>query len=294
MAVAALGIERRTKSLAGYIWRWFDGDWLFLGSVIALLAIAILGLIAPHLPLPDPELPVPEDRLQSPSWSHPFGTDVNGSDILSRVLHAPRVDLVIAILSVLLALALGSVIGLFGTFFQGRGGIAGLLTELLNRTMDILQSFPAFIVALALAGVVGSDLWSVIGVLTFLFTPIFFRFMRAEVLHIRERLFIEAQIAAGSPLWRVLFVNVSRNSVGAAVVQASPTMGFAILLTAGLAFLGVGVKPPTPEWGLMISSGQEQLYVGRWWPAIFPGMAIAITVFSLAVIGEALRRRLEQ
>lgn len=294
MTVVALGVERRTKGIAAGVWRWFDGDWLFLGSAIVLLTIALLGAIAPVLPLPDPELPVPEDRLQAPSWAHLFGTDVNGSDILSRVIHAARVDLVIGIMSVLIALAAGAVMGLVGSYFQGRGGVAGFLTELLNRLMDILQSFPAFIVALALVGIAGQSTWNVIAVLAFLFTPIFFRFMRAEVLHVRERLFVEAQTAAGSPLWRVLFVNLFRNSVGAAVVQASPTMGFAILLTAGLSFLGAGVRPPTPEWGAMISTGQEQIYVGRWWPAIFPGMAIAVTVFSLAVIGEALRRRLEQ
>ncbi len=294
MAAVTFQMERGARGIVGRVWRWFDGDWLFLGAVIVLLVIAILGAIAPSLPLPDPELPVPEDRLQSPSWSHPFGTDVNGSDILSRVIYAARVDLVIGIASVLIALAAGAVIGLFGSYFQGRGGIPSLLTELLNRIMDILQSFPAFIVALALVGIAGQSTWNVIVVLAFLFTPIFFRFMRAEVLHIRERLFIEAQTAAGSPLWRVLFVNLFRNSVGAAIVQASPTMGFAILLTAGLSFLGAGVRPPTPEWGAMISVGQEQIYVGRWWPAVFPGMAIAITVFSLAVVGEALRRRLEQ
>ncbi len=294
MTVAVAGIDQQARGAVRRAWNWFEGDWLFITAVLILAAMAFFAIFAPVLPLADPELPRPADRLESPSLSHPFGTDVNGTDIFSRVIHAPRIDLLIGIMSVLIALGAGSVIGLFGSYFQGRGGILGFLTEILNRLMDILQSFPAFIVALALVGIAGQGTWNVIAVLAFLFTPIFFRFMRAEVLHVRERLFVEAQIAAGSPLWRVLFVNVFRNSVGAAVVQASPTMGFAILLTAGLSFLGAGVRPPTPEWGAMISTGQEQIYVGRWWPALFPGLAIALTVFALAVIGESLRKRIER
>lgn len=292
-SVLALVWERAIVVLDG-LRRWIADDPRLFVALSILTVICTLAVFAPLIAPYDPETPDLSARLVAPSRDHFFGTDVNGMDVFSRVIYAPRVDLVIAISSVVFSLIGGTILGLPGGYFLGRRGIAGLLAEILNRLMDIVQSFPVFIVALAMVGVVGPGVRNVIAVLAFLLTPIFFRFVRAEVLSVRERLFIEAAIAIGNPRWKILFRHLGMNSIVPALVQASPTMGFAILMTAGLSFLGAGVRPPTPEWGAMIATGQEQIYVGRWWPSMFPGMAIALTVFSLAVIGESLRARLEE
>lgn len=295
MTVIATAEKRAARSAVAF-WQWIAADPVLSVALFILAVLIFFALFAPYVAPFDPELPDPSARLAKPfTGGHLFGADVNGFDIFSRVIHAPRIDLLIAVSSTLLALAAGVVLGLLGSFFQGIGGISGFAAELLNRLMDIIQSFPVFIVALALVGVLGTGTDKVIYVLAFLFMPIFFRFVRAEVLTVRERLFVEAEIAVGNPLWRVVFVNVMRNSIGPAVVQASPNMGYAILLTAGLSFLGAGVRPPTPEWGAMIAAGQEQLYNDvKWWPAVFPGIAVGLAVFSLAVVGESLRKRLER
>ena len=127
--------------------------------------------------------------------------------------------------------------------------------------------------------------------LAILFTPIFFRYVRAEVLLVRELTFIEAERAVGNPVRRLMFHHVLPNSVTTATVQASAVIGYGILLTAGLSFVGAGVRPPTPEWGSMIKSGAEQMIAGKWWASVFPGIAVGLTVFSLAIVGEAVRIR---
>lgn len=273
-------------------------------GIFILAAILILAIFAPLVAPYNPEQPNPALRLAPPSREHIFGTDVNGSDIFSRGIYAPRVDLLIAAVSIAFSLLAGSVLGLLGGFFQQTGGrVTGLAAELLNRLMDIIQSFPIFIVALALVGVLGERQvipgmdprqGNVILILAILFTPVFFRFVRGEVLSVRERLFVEAAVAVGNPRWRLLFVHVLPNSMTPALIQASVNMGFAILLTAGLSFVGAGVRPPTPEWGAMISVGAKQMITGQWWASVFPGLFIGLTVFSLAVIGESLRARLER
>ena len=276
-----------------------------LGVMIFLAAVG--PVIVPHDPesvLRDPLLddrgqPIlnaqGEPRMQlanllAPSGEYWFGTDEKSLDVFSRTLSAPRVDLVIAIASTIIGLGVGSVLGLLAGYAAGRGWL-GSLAEVLTRFMDIIQAFPVFIVALALVAVIGSGQDKVIYVLSFLFTPIFFRYVRAETLLVRELTFVEAERAVGNPTRRIMFNHILPNSVTTATVQGSAVMGYAILLTAGLSFVGAGVAPPTPEWGAMIKSGVELMQSGQWWTSVFPGIALGLTVFSLAVIGESIRVR---
>lgn len=271
------------------------GDVRLAVAIVILSAMVILAIFAPLIAPFDPQDPDPALRLAAPSRTHWFGADINGMDVFSRVIYAPRIDLLIAAVSVLISLAAGAVLGLVGGYFTGHRSIFGLLSELLTRFMDIIQAFPVFIVALALLGVLEeTGARTVITVLAILFTPIFFRYVRGEVLPIRERLFVEAEVAVGNPRRRLLFAHILPNSITPALVFASVNMGFAILLTAGLSFVGAGVRPPTPEWGAMISVGRSQMVTGQWWPTVFPGIFVGLTVFSLAIVGESLRVRLER
>ena len=293
--MSSIAVTTKSVTLSGKrIVHWIGSDVRLTVAVVILTCMVFCAIWGPRLAPYNPELPDQAVRLSAPSRHHLFGADVNGFDVFSRVISAPRLDLLIPAVSVSVSLAVGSFLGLLGGFFAGRRSVSGWLAELLTRLMDIIQSFPVFIVALVLVGVAGGGTQNVIIILAVLFTPIFFRYVRGQVLSERERLFIEAGVAIGNSRWRLLALYVLPNSFTPALVQASPMMGFAILLTAGLSFVGAGVRPPTPEWGAMIAAGAEQMVTGQWWASVFPGLAIGLTVFALAIVGEALRVRLEE
>jgi len=218
----------------------------------------------------------------APYW---FGTDASGFDVFSRVISAARIDLTIALAANLLSLALGVFLGLIAGYFRNWA------TETLMRVSDVLQSFPVFISAMILVALAGRSTGNIVLALAMLYTPIYIRLTRAEVMAQKTRGFVEAARAMGLTELQVALRHVLPNSLTPALIQSSVTIGFAILLTAGLSFVGAGVRPPTPEWGLMISTGANQIILGEWWPTVFPGVAISLTVFGFAVIGNALERR---
>lgn len=217
-----------------------------------------------------------------PHW---FGTDFYGLDVFSRVIAAPRTDVSIALGGALLSLVLGTGLGLIAGFFRHWS------TALLVRVSDVLQSFPVFITAMVLVALAGRQTGNIVLALCLVYTPIFLRLTRAEALTQAGRGYVEAARAAGAGPWTILRRHVLPNSLVPALIQLSATIGFAIMLTAGLSFIGAGVQPPTPEWGLMISQGAGDLNYGWWWPSVFPGLAIVITVFGFAVLGHALEER---
>jgi peptide/nickel transport system permease protein len=280
-------------------------DWLFrigLTIVIVVLALAVIG---PHVGPYDPGLTTPRVAVPPPGiteWPglvagifagtlpHPphwFGTDASGYDIFSRVIAAPRTDLTIALLANGLSLAIGVLLGLVAGYFRNWA------TELLMRVSDVLQSFPVFISAMVLVALAGRSTANIVIALAFVYVPIYIRLTRGEVLSQTQRGFVEAARALGQPELMIALRHVLPNSLTPALIQSSVTIGFAILLTAGLSFVGAGVRPPTPEWGLMISTGANQIILGEWWPSVFPGIAISLTVFGFAVLGNALERRYE-
>lgn len=217
-----------------------------------------------------------------PHW---FGTDFYGLDVFSRVIAAARTDVTIALGGALLSLALGTSLGLIAGFFRNWA------TAVLVRISDVLQSFPVFITAMVLVALAGRATGNIVLALCLVYTPIFLRLTRAEVMTQARRGYVEAARAAGAGPWYIAWRHVLPNSMVPALVQLSVTIGFAIILTAGLSFVGAGVQPPTPEWGLMISQGAGDLNYGWWWTSVFPGLAISITVFGFAVLGHALEAR---
>jgi peptide/nickel transport system permease protein len=276
------------------------GGWMFrlaLAITTIVLLLAAFGpSIAPYDPqestgrFGEPPPPLAEwpglllgtltGSLERPP--HWFGTDFYGLDVFSRVIAAPRTDVSIALGGALLSLVLGTGLGLIAGFFRHWS------TALLVRVSDVLQSFPVFITAMVLVALAGRQTGNIVLALCLVYTPIFLRLTRAEALTQAGRGYVEAARAAGAGPWTILRRHVLPNSLVPALIQLSATIGFAIMLTAGLSFIGAGVQPPTPEWGLMISQGAGDLNYGWWWPSVFPGLAIVITVFGFAVLGHAL------
>lgn len=263
--------------------RWYHDPLLVVGLVIVFVAIflAIFGeSIAPY----DPQTPVGPPG-SPPSATHWFGTDVAGLDVFSRVISAPRTDVTLAVTAAIASAVLGTLIGLLAGFYRGP------LSALIMRVSDVLQAFPVFILAMVLVALSGRNLTNLIFALTFLYTPIFIRLTRSEVLTQRERSYVEAARATGNPEWKIALRHVLPNSLTPSLIQLSVTVGFGILLTAGLSFVGAGVRPPTPEWGLMIANSAPQLVLGEWWTSLFPGLAVSITVVGFAAVSNAIERR---
>jgi peptide/nickel transport system permease protein len=226
-------------------------------------------------------------QLLPPSSIHWFGTDDVGMDVFSRVIAAPRVDLGIALSATILALTIGTTIG----------GIAGYFrtwwSELIMRISDLIQSFPVFILAMVLVTITGQEIWIVVVVIAFVNIPLYVRMIRAELLSLRERTFVEAATVIGVPAWRIVFRHLIPNVIGTIINQATITMGVAMLLTAGLSFVGAGVRVPTPEWGVMIATGASSIVTGQWWPSVFPGVALSASVFGFALFGDGVSRMLD-
>ena len=261
---------------------------LRLGLIIVgfwALVTALAPVIAPFSPIE----PHPQDVLEPPGRQYLLGTDKDGIDILSRVLWAPRVDLRIAVTSTALAVLFGVPIGAMAGYFGGRGGLLGHIFEWQMRLVDVSLAFPVFIFALVLVAVLGSSATNVILAMVFVNTPVFIWLTRSEVLGVREKPFVEAARCSGNSELRIAFFHVLPNSLAAPLTQLSVVLGFSILLTASLSFVGAGVPVPTPEWGLMISQGASTMITGQWWLAVFPGLALASAVFGFALVGDGLR-----
>ncbi|MFI5409463.1 ABC transporter permease [Kaistia sp. UC242_56] len=251
---------------------------------LTLLALQIASILfAPWLTFYSPEEADPLMSLQPPSAAHWFGTDVSGMDIYTRIVYATRINLLISIVAVAFAFVVGVPIGLLIGFYRN------WMSALVMRVFDFIQSFPVFVLGMALVSVMGQEIWNVAIVLAVLFIPMFARLIRAEVLSLRERPYVSAARCSGATDGSIMFRHILPNALTPAIVQVSISIGLAILLTAGLSFVGAGVRMPTPEWGLMVSTGAQQMILGVWWVALFPGLAIVISVLSFALLGDMVK-----
>lgn len=264
---------------------------VILGAFLVILFLAAFGpMLAPFPTM----LADPMQRLSPPGAKHLFGTDENGIDVLSRLLAAPRTDVTIALVATALSVAIGAALGVFAGYFEG--GTRRWLhwaAEIGLRFLDILQAFPVFILAMVLVAIRGTGPMNVLFAVAFVNFPVFLRLVRSEVLSLRERPFAEAALAIGNSDLGVCFRHLLPNAWPIVLVQVSVTVGFAILLTAGLSFVGAGVSPPTPELGSMIASGAKFMILGQWWVVMFPGLMLGFIVFTFAMMGEILGRFLE-
>jgi peptide/nickel transport system permease protein len=251
-------------------------------AALVLLAIVVVAIFdQTFAPQSANEQDIP-NRLEAPSWSHPFGTDDLGRDILSRVVLGASVSLKVGFLSVGLALVAGTVIGLLAGFY-GRW-----VDDVLMRVMDMLFAFPAVLLAIAILAIRGPGTSNTIMAIAIVYVPIFARVTRASVLGVREEVYVRASRSVGASDFRLLTRHVLPNAAPPIIVQTSVSLAFAVLAEAALSFLGLGTQPPNPSWGLMLAEGRGYIDLA-WWLAFFPGMAIVVTVLCFNLLGDGLR-----
>jgi ABC-type dipeptide/oligopeptide/nickel transport system permease subunit len=254
-----------------------------LGLLVALLALA---LAAPLLTPYDPERQNLARVLRPASADHPLGTDHLGRDMLARLLYGGRLSLVIGFLAVGVGLAVGVPLGAISGFQGGRTDL------LIQRFADVLLSFPGFLLALSLVAILGVGLGNVIIAVGISAVPSFIRLVRGSVLSIREQVYVEAAAAIGQTRAAIIFRHVLPNAMAPVIVQGTLSLGFAILVAAGLGFLGLGVQPPTAEWGSMLGEGRQYIFRA---PGVttFPGVAIFLAVLGFNLFGDGLRDALD-
>ncbi|MCF8885643.1 MAG: ABC transporter permease [Aigarchaeota archaeon] len=255
-------------------------------SLIIVLGFIVVGLTAPIL------VPYPEDawgltynvekRFQPPSIEHPFGTDALGRDVFSRILLGSSFSLMIAVGVIGLALFIGIPIGVIAGYYGGRVG------TLLMRITDMFLAFPPLLLAIVLAATLGRGLLNLIIALAISWWPWYARLVYVQTNTVKNMPYVDAAKIAGLPNIKIISKHVIPNALTPTIVQAALDMGSAILEAAGLSFIGVGVKPPTPEWGLLVSEGWQSINYA-WWIAFFPGLAILITVVGFNLLADAFR-----
>lgn len=263
---------------------WLDRRTLALAPVALLIVLALLGpAIAPR----DPLATAIERALQAPSAAHWFGTDALGRDVFSRVIAATRLDLLIAASAVGLSALAGTLVG------AACGFAGGALDRWVGRLVDVLMAFPLFVVAMALVAALGNSVGSVVWATALINLPFYIRLTRAEVAVRRQAPYVQAARLGGTGPLRLLLTVLLPNLLPLLVVQMSLNLGWAMLNGAGLSFLGLGVRPPTPEWGVLVNEGAQYILTGQWWVALFPGLALFAAVYAFTLAGDALRDRLD-
>ncbi|GMG84291.1 ABC transporter permease [Paralimibaculum aggregatum] len=271
-----------------------DGTLAHIGHVlrenpVTMLAFAMLGfflgcaLLGPVLVPYDPLATEAARALEPPSFEHWFGTDNLGRDVFSRVIVATRLDLTISVAAVALSFAFGSVLGGMAGYW------GGWIDAVLNRCLDTIMAFPLFVLAMGVVAALGNTVENIIYATAIINIPFYARLVRAEVNIRRNAGFARAARLAGNGDLRVLAVHIFPNALPPMMVQVSLNLGWAILNAAGLSFIGLGVRPPTPEWGIMVAEGANFIVSGEWWLAVFPGLWLMLAVFTFNLLGDGLR-----
>jgi peptide/nickel transport system permease protein len=253
---------------------------LSFGLLLVLVACAVLG---PSLVPYDPLASDASATLAAPSARHWFGTDQLGRDIFSRVVVAARLDLAIAVTSVALVFAVGGLAGIAAGFY------GGWTDRIVGRIADTIMAFPLFVLAMGIVAALGNTVTNIVLATAIINFPLYARLARAEAAVRRNAGYVMAARLTGNTDARIVLTSILPNILPIMMVQMSLTMGYAILNAAGLSFIGLGVRPPTPEWGIMVAEGAGFIVSGEWWIALFPGLALMLAVFCFNLIGDGLR-----
>lgn len=248
-----------------------------------LILIVVAAVLGPWLVPHDPLASNTTEALKSPSLKHWFGTDQLGRDVFSRVVVATRLDLFISVASVALVFLMGGIAGIASGFFLG------WTDRIVGRISDTIMAFPLFVLAMGIVAALGNTVQNIILATAIVNFPLYVRVARAEANVRREAGFVQAARLSGNSEFRILFGHILPNIMPIMIVQMSLTMGYAILNAAGLSFIGLGVRPPTPEWGIMVAEGAAFMVSGEWWIALFPGAALMLAVFCFNLLGDGLR-----
>lgn len=259
---------------------------LAVTGLVIVLIFLFTALVGPYIAPYDPYQIKFSEALQPPSLKHLFGTDEYGRDIFSRVLYGARISLTVAIITLAIGVPLGVVLGLIAGYY------GGIIDEVIMRITDIFLAFPGLILAMALSAAMGSGIMTVMIALSLVWWPYYVRLTRGQVLSVKENLFIEAAKAIGVNDFWIIVKHILPNVLSPIIVLATMDMGGVILTAAALSFIGLGAKPPTPEWGRLVADGQPY-FPEYWWYVFFPGMAIFFTVLGFNLLGDGIRDALD-
>jgi peptide/nickel transport system permease protein len=255
-------------------------------GLLCLVIIILLAVFAPSVTSYDPLARNAEDRLIGPSSTHLMGTDSLGRDVFTRVLYGGRISLLVGFLSIVLSVIISVPLGLMAGYF------GSMVDNVIMRIMDVILAFPGLILIIWLVGLLGSNMTNVILAISFFSLPSYARMTRGITLSIREMDYVVATRSMGASDFRIMFYHILPGVLGPLIVLASLGVSGAIVTGASLSFLGLGVRPPTPEWGAMLADGRSYLR-NAWWISFFPGMTITLVVLALNLIGDALRDALD-
>jgi peptide/nickel transport system permease protein len=254
------------------------------GFAFALfLVFVVLALLGPVAAPYDPLTSDTARALTGPSAAHWFGTDQLGRDIFSRVVMATRLDLCMAFVAVALAFAGGALLGL------AAGYCGGWVDRIIGRVVDTIMAFPLFVLAMGIVAALGNSVANIVYATAIINLPIYARLARAEANVRRNAGYVEAARLCGNGEVRIVLTQLLPNIMPLMMVQVSLTLGYAILNAAGLSFIGLGVRPPTAEWGIMVAEGASNIISGEWWVALFPGLVLMAAVFCFNLMGDGLR-----
>jgi len=285
-ALAEAVFTRRPRSFMYDAWRGLLRSRSAIAGGVVLALLILLAIIAPLISSYDPTAVALRTRLQPPSASHFFGTDEFGRDILTRVFYGARISLPVGLIALAIGVSLGTLVGLIAGFY-GKA-----VDALLMWMVDVLLAFPGLLLALLVVAILGVDLRNVMIAVGVSMIPRFARLVRGTVLSAKENLYVDAARAIGVPERRILVRHVLPNVISPVIVLGTLSLGVTILTAAGLSFVGLGAKPPSPEWGAMIAEGRQFLQ-RQWWIGTFPGVAILLTVLAVNLIGDGLRDALD-
>ncbi len=254
-----------------------------LAFILFVVAVAFLAPLISPFPSEGRGEPNVPNKFLPPGRTHPFGTDLLGRDLLSRLLYGARVALlvssVVVAASVLIGLILGAVAGYFGSWVD----------NVIMRVTDIFMGFPPLLLAIAIAAALGPSILNAIVAIALVWWPWYARLVRGQALSVRERNYVRAARSIGVPNLTIIRRHIVPNVLTPVLVQAAMDMGSAILVSAGLSFIGLGPQPPTADWGLMVNEGRQYMLAGHWWVATFPGCAIFLTVLAFNLLGDSVR-----
>lgn len=275
--------------------KWIKDIWRRIpkAAVIIIFMLIATAVFADFLALHDPEIGDPRLRLLPPAWSaggqwtYVLGTDTMGRDVLSRLIYGSRISLVVAFAAVIIAGCIGTVLGVIAGFF------GGWVDQVIMRFTDAWLSIPTVMFGVLMAVILGPGVWNIVIILGGTFWSRYARVVRGQTLSMKNRDFVQLARIAGCGKFWIIRKHILPNVIDSVITLSSLQIGIVIVVEASLTFLGVGVAPPTPAWGLMLSEGRGGLLAGYWWLVIFPGVAIALLVTSFNVIGDWLRRYLD-
>lgn len=274
------------SSMMKIIFRQYCKNKLAVAGAIVIILLSLAAILSPLITRYDPNAINLAEIYKPPSLDHPFGTDMNGRDVFARVMYGARISMSVGFISSGLAGIIGVIIGALAGFFGGK------IDNLLMRFVDLVLCIPSFFLLLMVIAMLEPNIYNVMIVIAITSWPGLARMVRAEVLSIRERDYVQAALALGIGRWRIIWRHIIPNVMAPVFVAITLGVAAAILVESGLSFLGLGVQPPTPSWGNILAQGRTVMQFA-WWMTLFPGLAIFVTVLGYNLVGEGLRDALD-